>query len=110
MGKSSLLREFAHIASQLGVRVVQLDGRTIDATPDGFLTALRYGLNAPAEAVFSALAAENGRLQLQTSDKELHRRLERVEKKLAQLNWSILAAASVISATLLFNRKQEKKP
>ena len=71
VGKSSLLREFAHIASQLGVRVVQLDGRTIDATPDGFLTALRYGLNAPAEAVFSALAAENGRFVLLIDTVEL---------------------------------------
>lgn len=64
VGKSSLLREFAHIASQLGVQVVQLDGRTIDATPDGFLTALRYGLGVPAEAVFSALGVENGRFVL----------------------------------------------
>ncbi|MEZ4510398.1 MAG: ATP-binding protein [Chloroflexota bacterium] len=71
VGKSSLLREFAHIASQHGVRVVQLDGRTIDATPDGFLTALRYGLNVPAEAVFSALAAENGRFVLLIDTVEL---------------------------------------
>ena len=72
--------------------------------------AIRPYLGLPGRIQRLVTAAENGRLQLQTSDKELHRRLERVEKKLAQLNWSILAAASVISATLLFNRKQEKKP
>lgn len=71
VGKSSLLREFAYIASQLGVRVAQLDGRTIDATPDGFLTALRYGLGVPIEAVFSALAAENGRFVLLIDTVEL---------------------------------------
>ncbi|MEZ4510504.1 MAG: AarF/UbiB family protein [Chloroflexota bacterium] len=81
-----------------------------EAPREALREAIRPYLDLPGRIQRLVTAAENGRLQLQTNDKELHRRLERVEKRLVQINWSILAAASVVSATLLFNRKQEKKP
>jgi hypothetical protein len=41
VGKSALLREYAAIAEQQGVRAVLLDGRQVDPSPGGFLLALR---------------------------------------------------------------------
>lgn len=62
VGKSSLLREFAHAATQLKADVVQLDGRSIDANPDTFLTALQNHIAAPdAARVFSTLEKRDGR-------------------------------------------------
>lgn len=53
--------------------------------------------------------AEKGRLKVQlTADRETIRQQERLEKRVGQLGWSILGAASILSATLLFlNRKRE---
>lgn len=81
-----------------------------DAPGDALWEAVQPYLELPGRIRRLVVAVENGRLQFQTHDKELHRRLERVEKRLTQLNWSILAAASVVSATLLYSRKQEKEP
>jgi DNA-binding SARP family transcriptional activator len=41
VGKSSLLSEFARLCEESGVPALALDGRNIQPTPDGFLTALR---------------------------------------------------------------------
>jgi len=43
VGKTTLLREFAHLATQAGARTVQLDARNIEAAPDLFLTTLESG-------------------------------------------------------------------
>jgi predicted unusual protein kinase regulating ubiquinone biosynthesis (AarF/ABC1/UbiB family) len=80
----------------------------LTGAPGGILReAIQPYLDLPGRLQRLVAAAENGRLQLQTQDKELHRRLEQVEKRLAQLNWSVLAAASIVSATLLYGRKQK---
>ncbi len=47
MGKTTLLREFARIAEEAGRPYVSLDGRHLDASPPGFLTALQQDLNLP---------------------------------------------------------------
>ena len=61
-GKSSLLREFAHVAAQSGTFVEQLDGRSIDANPDNFLATLQTLVAASdAPGVFTTLAKRNGR-------------------------------------------------
>ncbi|MGH7575599.1 MAG: ATP-binding protein [Longimicrobiales bacterium] len=44
VGKSALLREYAHIAAQEALAVVRLDGRGIDPSPIGFVLALREAL------------------------------------------------------------------
>jgi hypothetical protein len=49
MGKTTLLREFAHIATEAGRPSVSLDGRHLDASPPGFLTALQLALTLPPE-------------------------------------------------------------
>ncbi|MCA9899480.1 MAG: hypothetical protein KC433_14915 [Anaerolineales bacterium] len=72
VGKSSLLREFAHVAAQFGTTVVQLDGRSIDANPNTFLAALQMHLAAPdVDAVFTTLAGRNGRTVLLIDTAEL---------------------------------------
>lgn len=49
VGKTTLLREFLHIAAEAGRPHVSLDGRHLDASPPGFLTALQLALNLPPE-------------------------------------------------------------
>jgi hypothetical protein len=49
MGKTTLLREFAQIATEAGRPCVPLDGRHLDASPPGFLTALHLALRLPPE-------------------------------------------------------------
>ncbi len=44
IGKTTLLREYAHLAATGGSVVVDLDGRNIDPTPTGFLFALGQSL------------------------------------------------------------------
>ncbi len=41
VGKSTLLNEFASLAESRGVRVIHLDGRNIDPSPDSFMLALQ---------------------------------------------------------------------
>lgn len=49
MGKTTLLREFARIAGEMERPCVPLDGRHMDASPPGFLTALQLALHLPPE-------------------------------------------------------------
>lgn len=53
--------------------------------------------------------AEKGRLRVQMqADRETVRHQERLEKRVGQLSWSIVAAASILSATLVYlNRKRD---
>lgn len=54
-------------------------------------------------------AAENGRLRIQTTpDRDTQRRLDQLEKRIRQLNWSILGAAGIVSATLLYLRRKRE--
>jgi predicted unusual protein kinase regulating ubiquinone biosynthesis (AarF/ABC1/UbiB family) len=54
--------------------------------------------------------AENGRLKVQLrADRETLRHQERLEKRVGQLGWSILGAASILSATLIYlNRRRDR--
>jgi len=52
--------------------------------------------------------AEKGKLRVQqVPDRETIRRQERLEKKLSQLSWSILGAAGMVSATLLWLQRKK---
>jgi hypothetical protein len=50
VGKTTLLREFARLATERGRPVVALDGRNVDPSPPGFLHALRQTLGLGAAA------------------------------------------------------------
>ena len=55
-------------------------------------------------------AAENGRFRIMnTPDRETRQRLDRLEKKLGQLSWSIIGAAGIISATLIHLNRTDNK-
>lgn len=47
VGKTALLHEYAHIATESGRPVAQLDGRDVDPSPPGLLLALRRAMGLP---------------------------------------------------------------
>jgi hypothetical protein len=53
VGKTTLLKRFAHLAKAQGIRVLRLDCRYVDASPIGFELALQnaLGSNAPLEVL-----------------------------------------------------------
>jgi predicted unusual protein kinase regulating ubiquinone biosynthesis (AarF/ABC1/UbiB family) len=67
------------------------------------LALIRPYLDTPHQVHQVVEQALSGRLRVRTEyDRETMRRLNRLEKRLQQLNWSILGAAGLISATLLY--------
>ncbi len=69
---------------------------------------LRPYLQLPSQLRSLLTDLERGRLQVRTlPDRETSRRLNRMDKKIGQLSWSILGAASIISATLLYLKRKE---
>ncbi len=74
------------------------------------LELLRPYLQVPAQLRSVLTDLERGRLQVRTlPDRETARRLNRMDKKFSQLSWSILGAAGIVSATLVYlNRKGDK--
>jgi hypothetical protein len=72
VGKTSLLRELVYIAEHLQAKVIRLDGRNIDPTPDFFLGTLQQLLNVKKRSeIFSTIAAINGRVALFIDTAEL---------------------------------------
>jgi predicted unusual protein kinase regulating ubiquinone biosynthesis (AarF/ABC1/UbiB family) len=66
-------------------------------------------LTTPARIQRLLEAAESGRLQVQNkADRDTLRRLDRLEKRIGQLSWSILGAAGMITAVLWWRRKSEE--
>lgn len=72
--------------------------------------SLKPLVTLPAQLDRVLTAAEHGRLRFQTTpDTATRHRLERLERRLIQLQVSVLAAAGVVSGTLLYlNRKKER--
>jgi predicted unusual protein kinase regulating ubiquinone biosynthesis (AarF/ABC1/UbiB family) len=70
---------------------------------EAVMAYLRPLLTLPDQLQRVLAAAESGRLRVQTMpDKQVMRRLERLERRVGQLNWSVLAGASLVSGTLLY--------
>jgi hypothetical protein len=66
-------------------------------------------LTTPARIQRLLEAAEKGQLQVQQkADRDTLRRMDRLEKRLSQLSWSILGAAGMVSAVLMWRRKKEE--
>jgi hypothetical protein len=60
VGKTALLAEYAHIAAEVGVPAVLLDGRNIDPSPPSFLRALSVTLGiAEGDSPLEALARQS---------------------------------------------------
>lgn len=72
IGKTSLLREFSHVAREANVPVVEIDGRSTDPSPDSFLRAICRSLNLPSDTeVVEHLANNAGRLMILVDTYEL---------------------------------------
>jgi predicted unusual protein kinase regulating ubiquinone biosynthesis (AarF/ABC1/UbiB family) len=55
-------------------------------------------------------AAEAGKLRVETAtDRATLQRMERIERQLARVQWSILAAAGAVSGTLLFLQRRRER-
>lgn len=74
------------------------------------LDTLRPYLDAPARLQRLVEDAEKGRLKVQLrSDREVLRQQERLEKRVAQLGWSVVTAAGILSATLIYlDRRRDR--
>lgn len=74
---------------------------------EALLGLIRPYLQTPVQLHQVVEQALSGKLRVRTEqDRETMRQLNRLEKKLKMLNWSILSAAGIISATLLYLRKR----
>lgn len=66
------MREFAYIAREASLTLVQIDGRTTDPSPDSFLRAICMDLNLPPNTdIVEYLAASPGRLVILVDTYEL---------------------------------------
>lgn len=83
--------------------------QTAEMSWQALLEAVRPYLETPGQVRRILFMLENGRLRVQSvRDDESNRRLE---KRLAQLSWSLLGAAGMVSATLLYlNRHPPDQP
>jgi predicted unusual protein kinase regulating ubiquinone biosynthesis (AarF/ABC1/UbiB family) len=74
------------------------------------LAMIRPYFTAPARAQRLLEMAEKGRLKvISAPDQETMRRLDRLDRRLGQLVWSILGAAGMVSATLWYLFKKGKE-
>lgn len=72
VGKTSLMREFAHIGRDAGLPVAQVDGRQFDPSPDSFLRAVCMALDLPPNTdPVNYLASNPGRLMILIDTYEL---------------------------------------
>jgi predicted unusual protein kinase regulating ubiquinone biosynthesis (AarF/ABC1/UbiB family) len=72
------------------------------------LGLIRPYLQAPHQVHQVVEQALSGKLRVRTEyDRETMRQLTRLEKRLNQLNWSILSAAGLIVATLLYKKSKK---
>lgn len=71
VGKSALVRAFAVEADRLDRPLLRLDGRVVDASPAGFLTATAGATGVDAEAALDELRARPGLVLLVDTYEEL---------------------------------------
>lgn len=83
---------------------------TQQITRENVLSFLRPYLDTPRQVRRLIEVAENGRLRVQTKPSpQLLYRLERLDKRLGQLSWSVLGAAGILAATLLKIDKNKRE-
>lgn len=77
----------------------------------GLLELLRPYLETPQRIQRLLEEAEKGRLRVQLkTDRDVLHQQERMEKRVGQLGWSIVSAASILSATLIYlERRKERR-
>ena len=92
---------------QYGLELIQQQA-TEALTWETAVNIIKPYLTTPARIQRLLEAAENGRLQVQNkADRDMLRRLDRLEKRIGQLSWSILSAAGMVTAVLWWRKKKE---
>lgn len=82
-----------------------------DLTREALSELIRPYLSTPGRVRRLLEEAEKGKLRVQLiPSRETQQQLDRLEKKLAQVSWSVLGAASMVSATLLYLGRSKRKP
>lgn len=82
-----------------------------DFSLESIIEAIRPYLDAPARVQRLLEEAEKGRLRVQLkADRETVRQQERLEKRIGQLGWSVVTAAGILSATLIYLDRRRDKP
>ena len=76
----------------------------------GLVEVLRPYLDTPFRIQRLLEEAEKGRLRVQLkTDRDALRQQERMEKRVGQLGWSIVSAAGILSATLIYLERMRDK-
>jgi predicted unusual protein kinase regulating ubiquinone biosynthesis (AarF/ABC1/UbiB family) len=81
-----------------------------DLTLESLVETLRPYLDAPARVQRILEDAEKGRLRVQLkADRETVRQQERLGKRISHLGWSIVTAAGILSATLVYLERRRER-
>lgn len=72
IGKTSLLRQFAHVTKEYGASCIYIDSRELEPSPDRFLATLQVLLNAPPTGtIFQFFAGQENRYVILLDTAEL---------------------------------------
>lgn len=94
---------------QYGEELIRGDQPIREFTRESLLELIRPFLNAPTRVRRVIEAAEAGKLKVQSVPaRETQQQLDRIERRLSQLNWSILGAAGIISAAMVYLSRKKR--
>lgn len=95
-----------------GLQLIRSDNlrQLRDFSLETILETIRPYLGAPARIQRLLEEAEKGRLRVQLkADRETVRQQERLEKRIGQLGWSVVTAAGILSATLVYLERRRER-
>ena len=94
-----------HQIEKYGLQLIAKERATNFITVESFsdlMQSLRPYLKLPSQVQRVVAAAESGKLRIQSQDPQALRRLDRLERRVGFLNWTVLAAAGMLSGTLIY--------
>ncbi len=95
---------------QYGEQLIHSEQSGREFTRETLLELVRPYLAAPGRVRRVIEAAEKGKLKVQSVPaRETQQQLDRIERRMSQLSWSILGAASMISAALIYLGRKNGK-
>lgn len=91
-----------HLAERYGREIIS-SREALDISFTALAEWLKLFIFLPSQLNRVLVAAEGGRLRVHTQpDRSLVRQLNRIERRLNRPNWSLLAAATLLSGTILY--------
>ncbi len=94
-----------HQIEKYGIQLIAREQTNIDFSIESFtdlLQRVQPYLKLPSQIQRVVAAAESGKLRIQSHDPQALRRLDRLERRVGFLNWSVLAGAGLLSGTLIY--------